>query len=159
MKKGTIGKVYDNTSSKGKKYKNIYIDGEKYSVWEKKLFEYCVEGKNIQFSDTENDGFKNITAFAEVLGEMNPLSPDQKVVKDCKSAEDTKTDNYKFCNANNNGTLMMDIFQREGLLEGKTAQEIMQIKQSLLKLEMSFLTDGKIVGVEEAKNLFLKGGQ
>ena len=53
---------------------------------------------------------------------------------------------------------MMDIFQREGLLDGKTAQEIMQIKQSLLKLEMSFLETGRIVGVEEAVDLFKPKG-
>ena len=127
MKPGKISEVNSLTTKAGKPYKRIVIDGEKYSVFDAKLFDYCGEGRNIMFSFAEKDGFKNIVAMAEVLG--GAPSPAQS-----KPSKTTETDNYRRCNANNNGTTMMDIFQREGLLAGKNPQEIMQIKQSLLKL-------------------------
>lgn len=69
--RGVIEQIYDNTSKDGKPYKVIVINGERYGVWDTKLFPVCIIGSVVEFQITQKGEYKNITEM-QIAGDMPP---------------------------------------------------------------------------------------
>ena len=64
--RGIIENVWENESKNGKEYLTVQIEGERYSVWDKKYFDQLHEGLEIEYDVRESGNFKNINDIRPV---------------------------------------------------------------------------------------------
>lgn len=64
--RGTIEKIWENESTKGKPYLTLLIDGEKYSLWDQKHFDQLQEGDEVEYKWRQSGDFRNITKIGRV---------------------------------------------------------------------------------------------
>jgi hypothetical protein len=60
--KGRVDAKYEEESKSGKQYWNVYVDSQKYSVWDRDVADKCEPGAEIEFQVREKGNFKNITS-------------------------------------------------------------------------------------------------
>lgn len=61
MTRGKIEHIWENELQDGRMYLSLIIDGEKYSLWDKKYFDKLKEGQIINFDFKKSGDYNNIT--------------------------------------------------------------------------------------------------
>ena len=61
--RGKIEKVWENKSRQGQKYLTAVIGGERYNVWDEKLFDGVKEGALVDYDTRKAGKYLNITAM------------------------------------------------------------------------------------------------
>ncbi len=74
--RGIIEKIWENESKKGQPYLTLLIDGERYSLWDKKHFADLEEGDEVIYQWKQSGDFRNISAIQRV--ETDGFSATQK---------------------------------------------------------------------------------
>jgi hypothetical protein len=59
--RGVIEQIWENETRNGKKYLTVRIDGERYSIWDKKNFDDLQEGKEIEYEFRQSGKYKHLT--------------------------------------------------------------------------------------------------
>ncbi len=159
--KAKISSKAENSNDAGKTWFSIGLDGKSYSTFDKKLYDKYVIGDEVNYDTKQNGKYTNLvdmwkdgeapatTAGAGTATTNKVIPPSQPMVKD---------QGYNRCNANNNATAMMDIYERAGQLDGRTPLDMMQIKARQVQLELAFLETGKYENLEPSQNFIKTGG-
>jgi hypothetical protein len=61
--KGIVDKIWENSTSNGKKYWVVQVGDERYSVWDPDLLEGLCEGDQIDYEWRKSGGYKKITSL------------------------------------------------------------------------------------------------
>lgn len=78
--KGVIDKIWENKTKEGKKYWVLNIDGEKYSVWDKKYMEGIQEGSAVEYEWAASGDFRKVTGIKKI--EIDPdFNPGERNAK------------------------------------------------------------------------------
>jgi hypothetical protein len=64
--RGIIEQVWENESKNGKDYLTVQIEGERYSVWDKKYFDQLQEGMEIEYDVKESGNFRHLNDIRPV---------------------------------------------------------------------------------------------
>jgi len=59
--RGTIDKIWSNTTKKGQEYRTVRMNGQLYNVWDSKYFDQLQEGEDIEYQFKESGNYMHIT--------------------------------------------------------------------------------------------------
>jgi hypothetical protein len=69
--RGIIEEIEERESKNGQSYLAITIDGERYSLWDKKYFEQINEGDLVAYKWKQSGNFKNITEIERMENDLS----------------------------------------------------------------------------------------
>jgi len=127
---GNIERITDNMTAMGKPFKSLVIDGERYSVFDEKLFGQCIDGANVTFSFIEKGEYKNIVA---IVTSSHPASQMVKVSNYATPAP-VRNQEMSACNALNNTIPFLELCVKIGInleTEPHRVQQMLQLTQGV----------------------------
>ena len=138
---GIIEKVEENMAKNGTKYLVLSIDGNKYGVWDNKLFDVCGAGHYVTGEYEQKGQYKNIVKIERISESDVPQGTPAPV--------ENREERMVRMNAINNSTQMLICLKDLEKLGGRSAEELLQIQIALADKYISYIKTGKLPTIAE----------